>query len=873
MSRYVIGLAECSAEQAAAVGGKAVGLGALVAAGMPVPAGFAVTTSAYRESVEAIRDELDAIATRTAISDGAASVQLRALFPSLALPERVTAQVRKAYLALDPSGEAPVAVRSSATAEDLADASFAGQQDTYLGVRGIDSVIAHIARCWGSLFTPHAIGYRRRFDVAVDDLAMAVVVQTMVDAAAAGVMMSLDPVTGDRSTVFISAAHGLGEGVVVGDIASDSIWVDKSGPVVARVESAHQTEAYRYGADGAVHRQPLPAELRDKPALLRSEATELARIAVRMEQKQGCPQDLEWAIDLDQTGARRIWLLQSRPETVWAHRSTQSPDQQPALHGPSRPDSTWTTTNVGESVPGIPTPLGWSMWSVAGEIAMRSAFHAIGALSPRELEIPADPRDRLLGIFLGHASLSVSLLCDWAERVPGTDPVTMAEQIFSARPEGYVARRQWRYYPRVALKAGAPLFRVKRMVLGDRRDAEAFRAKALRLLPDSDEQTTRRLLEDALRMHQRCLSTQTLLTMAVCQPITDALLRVAANAGFSGAELMAGYGGHDETAAVTDMWLCSRGKLDLDTFLAKHGFHAWQEGELSARSWREDPTPVLSLIESYRGRGDDADPAIAELQRMATREKLESNLLAALPHTRKQFGWLLLRLARSYVPLRGIAKGSFVQSLDVVRAAARRLGALLRDRGALTSREDIFYLTLPELRAQLPADVRALIVERKRERASYATLELPTVWVGDAAPIESVPIADDNMIVGSAASPGIVQGRARVVTSPDDAHIAEGEILVAHNTDPSWASLMFLSSGLVADIGGVMSHTAIVARELGLPCVVNTKLASKALRTGDLIRVNGARGTIEILERAGVSPPPTVDPHAPPTPRTEEHAT
>lgn len=873
MSRYVIGLAECSAEQAAAVGGKAVGLGALVAAGMPVPAGFAVTTSAYRESVEPIRDELDAIATRTAISDGAASVQLRSLFPSLTLPEGVAAQVRQAYLALDPSGQAPVAVRSSATAEDLADASFAGQQDTYLGVRGVESVIAHIARCWGSLFTPHAIGYRRRFDVAVDDLAMAVVVQTMVDAAAAGVMMSLDPVTGDRSTVFISAAHGLGEGVVVGDIASDSIWVDKNGPVVTRVESAHQTEAYRYDADGTVHRQPLSAELFDKPALLRSEAIELARIAVRMEQKQGCPQDLEWAIDLDHTGARRIWLLQSRPETVWAHRSTQSPDQPPALHGPSHPDSTWTTTNVGESVPGIPTPLGWSMWSVAGEIAMRSAFHAIGALSPRELDIPADPRDRLLGIFLGHASLSVSLLCDWAERVPGTDPVTMAEQIFSARPEGYVTRRQWRYYPRVALKAGAPLFRVKRMVLGDRRDAEAFRAKALRLLPDSDEQTTRRLLEDALRMHQRCLSTQTLLTMAVCQPITDALLRVAANAGFSGAELMAGYGGHDETAAVTDMWLCSRGKLDLDTFLAKHGFHAWQEGELSARSWREDPTPVLSLIESYRGRGDDTDPAIAELQRMATREKLESSLLAALPHTRKPFAWLLLRLARSYVPLRGIAKGSFVQSLDVVRAAARRLGTLLRDRGALTSREDIFYLTLPELRAELPADVRALIVERKRERASYTTIELPTVWVGDAAPIESVPIADDNMIVGSAASPGIVEGRARVVTSPDDAHIAEGEILVAHNTDPSWASLMFLSAGLVADIGGVMSHTAIVARELSLPCVVNAKLASKTLRTGDLIRVNGARGTVEVLERAGVSPPPTVDPHAPPTPRTEEHAT
>jgi rifampicin phosphotransferase len=871
MPRYVVGLPECSSVGAPDVGGKAVGLGALLAAGMPVPAGFAVTTSAYRESVIAIRHQVDAIAAATALTDEAASMQLRALFDGLPLPEHVAAQLREAYLALDPSGTAPVAVRSSATAEDLVDASFAGQQDTYLGVRGVDSVIAHIAQCWGSLFTPHAIGYRRRFDVPIDDLAMAVVVQSMVDAEAAGVMMSLDPVTGDRSTVFISAAHGLGEGVVVGDIESDSIWVDKNGPAVSRMESVHQTEAYRYDANGIVSRQPLAAELRDRPALLPQEAVELARIAIRMEQQQRCPQDLEWAIDLDDTGARRIWLLQSRPETVWANRSTVN--RPPALHGPTRLDTTWTTTNVGESVPGIPTPLGWSMWSVAGEIAMRSAFHAIGALSRRELDIPAAPQDRLLGIFLGRASLSVSLLCDWAERVPGTDPVMMAELIFSARPQGYVPRSRRRYYPRVALKAGAPLFRVKRMVMRDRVDAEAFRANALRTLANSGEVTTRQLLEDALAIHRRCLSTQTLLTMAVCQPITDALLRIASSVGFSGEELMAGYGGHDETAAVTDMWACSRGRLDLDSFLARHGFHAWQEGELSAPSWREDPTPVLNLIESYKGRGDEADPAIAERQRTATREKLELDFLAALPRTRKPLGRLLLRLARAYVPLRGIAKGSFVQSLDVVRAAARRLGSILQDRDVLADREDIFYLTLPELRGELPADVGALVGERKRERASYTTLELPTVWLGEAAPIESVPIAEENMIVGSGASPGVAEGRARVVTSPEDADIADGEILVAHNTDPSWASLMFLSSGLVADIGGVMSHTAIVARELSLPCVVNTKFASKMLRTGDLIRVDGARGTVEVLERAEVFPPPTVETHLPPTSRTEEHAT
>src|SRR3984957_8428409 len=347
MPRYVVGLPECASVGAPDVGGKAVGLGALLAAGMPVPAGFAVTTSAYRESVIAIRHQVDAIAAATALSDEAASMQLRALFDGLPLPEHVAAQVREAYLALDPSGTAPVAVRSSATAEDLVDASFAGQQDTYLGVRGVESLLAHLAQCWGSLFTAQAIGYRRRFDVPIDDLAMAVVVQSMVDAEAAGVMMSLDPVTGNRATVFISAAHGLGEGVVVGDIESDSIWVDRSGPAVTRMESVHQTDAYRYDAEGIVRLQPLAAELRDKPAIAPEEAVELARIAIRMEQKQGCPQDLEWAIDLDDAGARRIRLLQSRPETVWANRSPQSSKRSSALHGPTRPDTTWTTTHVG----------------------------------------------------------------------------------------------------------------------------------------------------------------------------------------------------------------------------------------------------------------------------------------------------------------------------------------------------------------------------------------------------------------------------------------------------------------------------------------------------------------------------------------------
>jgi rifampicin phosphotransferase len=855
MSHLVLPLAACTPELGDTVGGKAVGLGALLSQNLPVPDGFAVTTAAYRATITTARDAIDAaIAADAAHNDAQTSATLRTLIETVDIPADVAAAIRDAYLKLDPSGESVVAVRSSATTEDLPDASFAGQQDTYLGIRGVDAVIAHVVRCWSSLFTPQAIAYRRRVGIGSDDLAMAVVVQRMVDAAAAGVMMTLDPVTGDRRSVFISAAHGLGEGVVKGDVESDSIWVDKKSLTVTRREEQIQRSAYLCtGPQYEVGVVTLTEAEGARPAISDAEAIELARVAIRMEDMQNVAQDLEWAIDVDADGRRTARLLQARPETVWSNRASPASAATSGLHGHTRPDTTWTTTNVGESVPGVPTPLGWSVWSVAGEIAMRSAFHAIGALSSQDLELPDRQEDWLLGIFYGRAALSVSLVCEWSERVPGIDPVAMAEQIFSARPRGYVARSQRRYYPRVAVKAVQPMLRVQSMVAADRHDAKAFRAMTLAELTTAGEARTRVLLDEAIELHRRCLSTQTLLTMAVCQPITDRLLRLAESVGVSGEELMAGYGGHDEIAAVDDMWAVCRGRLDFDAFLSRHGFHAWQEGELSARSWREDPTPVRDLIASYAARQDDADPGRAEAARMARRADLERQFLARLSPVRRPLGRLLLGLARTFVPLRGVAKGSFVQVLDVVRAAARKLGEHLAHTGVLADAEDVFYLTLPEIRSGSVAAVSALISTRRAERAAYEGMEIPPVFCGEPTPIVIAPAAMSDTIVGTGASPGVVEGRARVVTRPDQARVEDGEILVARDTDPSWATLMYLSSGLVADIGGVMSHTAIVARELSLPCVVNTGNASKTLKTGDLIRVNGTAGSIEVLKRAAES--------------------
>jgi rifampicin phosphotransferase len=857
-TKYIQPLPDCSPDNAERVGGKAIGLGALLRNRLPVPDGFAVTTDAYRDYLNAcglaatISEILDGADSAAQISK--ASEQLRGLFDYSVLADDIAEQIAAAYRSL--GEDVPVAVRSSATAEDTAEASFAGQQDTYLWIRGADEVKRHVVQCWASLFTPQAIGYRRRFDVPVENLAMGVVVQQMVPADVAGVMMTIDPTTGDDSTIYIAAAYGLGEGVVKGDVASDSYWMDKASLQTRTQDVATKEQAHRFDPEhGQVRLADVAQAERDQPALAPADLAALAQIGKDVEAAFGCAQDLEWAL-VRRDGGSEIFMLQSRPETVWSQRDSDS--EPPAekinlLHAPTRPDATWSTTNLAESIPGVPTPLGWSVWYPAGELAMRRTFNTIGALSSQEAVLPDRSEDSLIGIFYGHTSIRVDLLCSWAERIPGTDSAAMAQQTFSAVPEGYVSRAQRRYYPRVAARSLTPFVKGPRLILEDHKRVERTYAEAMRVLPTASDDICRRWLFDGAAMWSESLYRQALVTLGTVQPASDMLIRLADLAGVSGHELMAGYGGHLETQTVSDAWACSRRELDIDTFIARHGYHGWRSGEISSKVWREDRTPVLELVDQYRAKSDDANPAIGERERRERRAQLEAEFLAGLPAHRRLQGRLALKMAARYVPLRGVGKVSFLRGVDIVRGAARRLGENLAAAGVFADAEDIFFTTIEEHRAGLPANIAELIAERRRIRQRYEAMAIPQSFRG-IPPIVR-PHIDDNAVAiqGTGASPGVVVGLARVVTSPAEACIEEGEILVAHDTDPGWASMMFLSSGLVADIGGIMSHTAVVARELGIPCIVNTKHASRSLNTGDKIMIDGASGSIEILERSAAA--------------------
>ena len=348
----------------------------------------------------------------------------------------------------------------------------------------------------------------------------------------------------------------------------------------------------------------------------------------------------------------------------------------------------------------------------------------------------------------------------------------------------------------------------------------------------------------------------------LCQGLYDQLHQIAGRAGHPGLELrlVTGYGDMAETEVVTDLWAVSRDRLDLDEFVRRHGFHGPGEGELSSRVWRIRRDPLVSLVSSYRLMGDDRDPARIESQRREERARAEAELLTSLPAHRRVQARIALRLGARFIPLRGVGKAAFLQCLDVARAAARLIGEDMARRGLLAAPEDVFMLTVAELSGEPPAEVLELTQDRRAQHTEYLGLDLPSRFSGVPEPFPIVEPGARNgelgdgaaeiMLTGAPVSPGVVEGEACVVLDPEVAALEPGQILVCRTTDPSWASTMMLASALVIDIGGPISHGAIVARELGIPCVIGTRDGTAAIRTGDRLHVDGQSGEVKILEGA-----------------------
>lgn len=835
---YVLPLEACGPHVADLVGGKAVGLGELLRHGLPVPPGFVVTTDAYACCVADLADEL--------------SADITARIRERGLRAEVAAEIVAAYRAL--GDDVPVAVRSSATAEDREDASFAGQQDTYLWIVGADAVLDHVVGCWASLFTPQAIAYRDRFGVAAEAVAMAVVVQRMVPAVSAGVLMTLDPVDGDREKLYLESAFGLGESVVRGEVDVDRFVAAKGSHTTVDRHIGHKATAHCFDpAIGAVVRtamdDPGAASLDD------GQVRELAALGERIETAFGRPMDVEWAIDNE----RRVHLVQARPETVWSRRPTRAEvaavtgvtdDWDPLVYA-SPPGIHWAVSNLGEAIPGVQTPLSLSLWVRASEHALRESAFQIGVLPASEREVPAAATDYFVRPFYGRPAIRATFFSDIGDRIPGTTGRATAESILGKVPEDMTFRPTRRRYPFVAARLPYVAATTPKAIRALARDQTDWYAATIDQVASAPFDKAMAIFGDAVARHDRALVMNAVGAFGVIQPLHDAVTRMVEAFKAGDVSTLTGVSGGAEMEVVTDIWAVSRRRLDLDTVARRHGFHGPYEGELSSRVWREDPSPLRPMVAAYRGQDDSADPEVADRRRRAERPAAEQQLVDAAPRAARPAVRLILRLARERLPLRGVCKRAFLQAFDVARAGARRVGELLCDAGILDEADDVFYLTVAEL-ADLPPDARDLVRRRRERRRVYQAIRVPESWSGMVEPVylyepASATHADGAVVTGVGVSAGVVEGVARVLHEPVFADVQPGEVLVTPTTDPSWSTVMFISGALVVDIGGALSHAAVVAREMGLPCVVNTGDGTRRIRTGDRVRVDGSTGTVEIL--------------------------
>jgi len=538
------------------------------------------------------------------------------------------------------------------------------------------------------------------------------------------------------------------------------------------------------------------------------------------------------------------------------------------LHDTCSPATMWSAGNVAEAMPGVPTPLSWSIQGPGVNLGAHRAFVDMGVLPtlPGRRPDPLDPDVANLAIFHGHPVGNVNTVLRVVAAMPGNTVEAVMSQVFGAPgPPPAGIRDTARRYPVIAVRLPWAVATLQRRMRATDARVRAFRQANL----PADPTRSRSVLREGAQLFTAAVRPQALATF-IGQGLYQQVAALATLAGRPGLErkLISGYGGVEETAIATGLWEVAHGSLPLDRFLAEHGHHGPDEGELSNASWRERPALLDGTLSALREQPPDRHPAQRALRQSHQRAGLETELLAGLPAHRRPSAALTLRMARRYLPLREAGRSTMHRVFDVMRAHARTLGSTLHGDGTLPDADAVFHLTLNELLGTLPPDATDLIAHRRQRREHYRTLEIPAQFTGvpealpaagdavsgrDGAPVERglAAVAGTPVVRGLAVAAGTLEGTARVVRDPTGGvDVRDGEILVCHTTDPSWISLMVVAGGLVTDIGSALSHAAIVARELGIPCVVGAEGATSTIRTGDLLRLDGDAGTVEIIRLA-----------------------
>jgi rifampicin phosphotransferase len=863
MASYLLDLQEIDQTQVAVVGGKAANLGELSRIeGIRVPAGFCVTTDAFRRIMEdapSIDDRLGRLSRldpddREAIRTRSAEV--RRTVEGIVVPDDLAAAITRALAGL--GGRAAYAVRSSATAEDLPGASFAGQQDTYLNVVGPAAILQHVSQCWASLFTERAVTYRLRNGIDHRTVHMAVVVQQMAFPHAAGVLFTADPVTSNRKVVSVEAVFGLGEALVSGRVDAD-VYKVRAGDIVAKAVATKQ-RALHATPGGGTQEQPIERAQQEQPALTDAQVVQLAQLGRRIEAHFGRPQDIEWCLDDD-----GFQIIQSRPITTLfpipavddgANRVYISVGHQQMMTDPMK-------------------PLGFSLWLLTTPAPMSEAGGRLFVDVTPRLATPtsraglldvlgrSDPliRDALQTVL--ERGDFIPTLPDEApgEPAPGgapapieTDPAIVTELIEHNQASIATLERD------IRTQSGPALFD---FILTDIQELKRllFDPRSLPVIMAGMEATW--WLNEHLQEWLGEKNAADTLTQSVTHNVTSEM-------GLALLDVADVIRPHPEVVAFLhevedDDFLDGLATLEggpeardaIRAYLDKYGMRCVGEIDITRPRWSERPTTLLPMI---LANIKNFDPGAGERRfeqgrhEAWTKEQELLERLRTLPDGERKADETkrMIDRVRTSIGYREYPKYGMVSRYFVYKQALLDEAEHLVQANVLREKEDIFFLTFQELHDVVRTNQADddLIRRRKDAFRSHQALTPPRVLTSDGEAIAGEYRRDDlptGALVGLPVSAGTIEGRARVILDMAEADIEPGDILVTAHTDPSWSPLFVAITGLVTEVGGLMTHGAVIAREYGLPAVVAVEHATQLIQDGQRIRVDGTDGYIEIL--------------------------
>ncbi|MHC4619759.1 MAG: PEP/pyruvate-binding domain-containing protein [Planctomycetota bacterium] len=871
------------------VGAKALSLVKLGRIGLPVPAGFCVTAAACRAHLDRgdvlpeVRAAMEDLENAVPQSKREILCHVRETISKSAISEALHKEIVQNYKTL---GAVRVAVRSSATAEDLPGHSFAGLHDTYLGIGSMDECIDAIKKCWASLWTERAYEYRQKN--AFDHLKanMAVIVQALIPAEASGVIFTADPATGRRERIVIEACFGLGNPLVSGKVTPDRFVIDKKSlKQLSQTVSEKKIESVLDEA-ASIKEQTVPADRASNRSISKSTVRKLAKLAKRVEAEFGCPQDIEWALR-----GRKIYLLQSRPITALPPPKSWEDLQ------------VWTNANTGEVIPDVVTPFAWSViQTLLDEVFDRT----LGLVGIKRGNNP------LFGVVAGRIYFNVNTLIAVTKQFPRGQLWDLNELFGGEQAKMYRLGQiciSDEEIPRLRFSLGKFMLNMPGLVIrilmyrpskGQRMIAEladkVYEVQKMNITAMSDQNLAKHLVGQIsdLRSHLADVRHGAIYALIgmwaflmldkVCRKWFGEEASTFANRLLAGVgDMDSARAGHDlwrlalkahEIAGVErfilegDNWAKTREKISKfqraeeflarwDEFMIRHGHHCRGEIEPYNARWRETPDYVLGLVRSYIGCIGDTDP-IGEYEKCAEQcRQLQVQCRRRLknPVRRWTLNYLLNHAQRGCA-LRENSKSHLSRIVANWRRMLLELGGRLNSKDILRNPDDIFFLRFDELepvtQGRAAFDVRQVVAARRTQYGQNRSTEPPSVVVGKFDAEKCTPDVIDvdiKTLTGLAVSPGVVTGKARVILRTDtDEQVLAGEVLVAPFTDPGWTPYFVPAAAIVMDQGGLLSHGSIIAREYGIPAVVNVGSATRIIKTGQTIQVDADHGLVRILK-------------------------